>query len=365
MRATAVANPNIAFIKYWGNRDDRLRLAANSSLSMNLAGLETRTTVEFSLQTAVSSLQTAEGRRLQSSLQATDAAPGMARDEITVGGRRLEGEEAERVTEVLDRVREMASSPRWDSSSTAVPTLAVSGRWSAVVESTSNFPQGAGIASSAAGFAALAVAAAAAAGLSLTEAELSRLARRGSGSACRSVPGGFVEWEATGRDETSFARSIAPPEHWALTDLVAVVSREPKAVGSTGGHALAATSPLQGARIAGAPGRLAECKAALLERDFERFAAVVEQDSDLMHAVMMTSVPALQYRLPEALAMMRAIRRWRAEGLAVCYTVDAGPNVHVICAPGAAGEARRELEKLDGVMEILEAGVGGPARVVG
>ncbi|MBI4772005.1 MAG: diphosphomevalonate decarboxylase, partial [Chloroflexi bacterium] len=244
-------------MKYWGNLDDPLRLAANSSLSMNLAGLETRTTVEFTGK---------EGP-----------------DEIVVNGTPLEGSQAERVSGVLNVVRDLAGlkDPR--------------GPGNALVTSASNFPQGAGIASSAAAFAALAVAAAAAAGLALSEAALSRLARRGSGSACRSVPGGFVAWQATGRDETSFARSIAPPEHWALTDLVAVVSREHKAVGSTGGHALAPTSPLQAARVADTPRRLAEVRAALLARDFERLAPAVEQDSDLMHAVMMTSTPPLHY----------------------------------------------------------------------
>lgn len=319
--AAALAHPNIALVKYWGNRDDELHLAANSSLSMNLAGLETRTTVEFTGEAGA--------------------------DEIVVNGTPMLGKQAERVSGILDLVREMADLHNW-----------------AKVESSSNFPQGAGIASSAAAFAALAVAASHAAGLSLSEAELSRLARRGSGSACRSIPGGFVEWTATDRDETSVARSIAPPEHWALTDLVAVVSREHKAVGSTGGHALAPSSPLQAARVADTPRRFHLVKEALLARDFAALAHVVEQDSDMMHGVMMTSAPPLHYWLPPTLAVMEAVRRWRAEGLAVCYTIDAGPNVHVLCAPGAAEEARGRLEAVPGVLEILEAGAGGPAELI-
>lgn len=115
----------------------------------------------------------------------------------------------------------------------------------AEVHSENNFPAGAGIASSASAFAALALAASAAAGLELSERDLSRLARRGSGSACRSIPGGFVEWQAGTGDEDSFAFSIAPPEHWPLADCIAIVDHEHKATGSTEGHALAATSPLQ------------------------------------------------------------------------------------------------------------------------
>jgi len=322
LRAKAIAHPNIALIKYWGNQDDGLRLASNSSLSMNLAGLETRTSVQF--------VEGAEG------------------DELTLDEVRREGETLQRVSAVLDLVRERAGL-----------------RQRAIVQSVSNFPQGVGIASSASGFAALALAACAAAGLNPSESELSRLARRGSGSACRSVPGGFVVWEAASQDEASTAHSIAPPEHWALIDLIAVVSREHKTVGSTTGHRLAPTSPLQAARVADAPRRLAECKAALLARDFESLAAVVEQDSDLLHAVMMTSMPSLHYWRPATVEVMRAVRGWRAAGLSVCYTVDAGPNVHILCAPGAASEAHSELRKLAGVLEVLEALPGGPARLIG
>ena len=120
------------------------------------------------------------------------------------------------------------------------------------VESRNNFPTGTGIASSASAFAALTLAAAAAAGLTLTEPELSALARQGSGSAARSIPGGFVEWAMgeDGKPDTSFAYTIAPPEHWDLRDVIAVVSQKQKSVGSTSGHALARSSPLQAARVA-------------------------------------------------------------------------------------------------------------------
>ncbi len=148
---------------------------------------------------------------------------------------------------------------------------------------------GAGIASSASAFAALALAASAAAGLKLSEKDLSRLARRGSGSACRSIPGGFVEWQAGQDDDTSYAVSIAPPEHWALVDCIAIVSQEHKPTGSAEGQALAHTSLLQAARLADAPRRLEICRRAILDRDFAAFAEVVELDSNLMHAVMMTS----------------------------------------------------------------------------
>lgn len=319
--ATAFANSNIALIKYWGNRDDALRLPVNGSISMNLDGLFTRTTVSFQ--------------------------PSLALDELVINGHIVTGRGLERVSSFLDLVRAQAGTER-----------------KAKVLSENNFPAGAGIASSAAAFAALALASTAAAGLVLSEADLSRLARRGSGSACRSVPGGFVEWKVGAGDEDSYAISLAPPEHWELADCIALLSTRHKAVGSTEGHALASTSPFQAARVADSPRRLDLCRRAILERDFEALAAVVELDSDMMHAVMMTSNPPLLYWQPASLAVMAAVRQWRKEGLPVCYTLDAGPNVHIICLRKQAETVERRARELPGVQQVLVAGVGGPARLV-
>jgi diphosphomevalonate decarboxylase len=319
--ATAQAHPNIAFIKYWGNRDDALRLPANGSISMNLDGLYTRTTVSF-----------------QRSL---------GYDELIINGREVAGSALDRVTSLLDLVRQRAGL-----------TL------HAEVDSENNFFSGAGIASSASAFAALAMAASAAAGLKLNEAELSRLARRGSGSACRSIPGGFVEWAAGTGDEDSFATSLAPPEHWDLADCVAIVSEAHKPTGSTQGHALAGTSPLQAARVADAPRRLEICRRAVLDRDFQALAAIVELDSDMMHAVMMTSTPALHYWAAASLAVMAAVRQWRGDGMAVCSTVDAGANVHVVCSSAHKADAAARLRTIAGVKDVLVGGVGGGASLV-
>jgi diphosphomevalonate decarboxylase len=321
-KATALAHPNIAFIKYWGNRDEKLRLPANPSLSMNLAGLETVTTVEF--------------------------APELREDEVIIGSEAQSGTARDRVSAHLDHLRALAGLS-----------------WRAHVESRNNFPSGAGIASSASAFAALTLAGATAAELSLTEAELSALARLGSGSAARSIPGGFVEWPIGESQAESFAFSIAPPEHWALMDVIAVVSQKHKFIGSTGGHALAPTSPLQAARVASAPERLARCREAVRVRDFFKLAEVVEADSNLMHAVMMTSTPPLFYWEPITLAIMKAIRQWRADGLPVCYTVDAGANVHGLCLAEAAPEVERRLRANLDVTKIYNAPPGGPAQLIG
>jgi diphosphomevalonate decarboxylase len=319
--ATAQSSPNIAFIKYWGNRDAALRLPVNGSISMNLDGLFTRTSVSFQ--------------------------PSLGFDELIINGHEVMGKGLERVSAILNVVRQSAGLGS-----------------KAEVVSENNFPTGAGIASSAAAFAALALAASRAAGLEWSEPAISRLARLGSGSASRSVPAGFVEWKMGTGDLDSYAVSIAPPGHWDLADCVAVVSAGHKAIGSTEGHALAPSSPLQAARVADAPRRLDICRSAIRERDFVRLADVIEHDSDMMHAVMMTSRPALFYWQPATLAVMEAVRGWRRSGLPVAYTIDAGPNVHVICLGEAAGQVSELLKALPGVASVLMAKVGDAARLV-
>jgi len=319
--ATAFANANIAFIKYWGNCEPEARIPANGSISMNLGGLHTRTQVAFE--------------------------PRLTADQLVLDRSLIGGPALQRVIAFLDHIRRMAGSTLY-----------------ARVVSENNFPTGAGIASSASGFAALALAASRAAGLELDEYALSRLARRGSGSACRSVPGGFVEWQVDACDPDSGAVSIAPPEHWHLTDCVTLVSRGHKPVGSTEGHAIAYTSPLQAARVAGAPSRIERCKQAILEHDFDGLADVMELDSNLMHAVMMTSTPRLLYWQPATLAVMQAVTEWRQSGLPASYTIDAGPNVHVICPAEQAVEIAERLRQIPGVQAVLSAHPGGPARLI-
>ncbi|MBI5564986.1 MAG: diphosphomevalonate decarboxylase [Chloroflexi bacterium] len=327
-KATAQASPNIALIKYWGNRDQSLRLPSNPSLSMNMGGLTTTTTVEFD--------------------------PSLTADIVVLGSRTINGPGRERVVRLLDRVRDLCKTFEVSETSKVY----------ARVDSRNEFPAGAGLASSASGFAALAVAASAAAGLSLSEADLSRLARLGSGSACRSVPGGFVEWTLGTDDRSSYAHSIAPAEHWDLHDVVALIDLGHKAVGSTEGHALADTSPLQAARIASVPDRLAQARSAVLNRDFASLAEVVELDSLMMHAVMITSSPVLMYWQPATLAVMQAVIEWRREGLPACTTIDAGPNVHVLCPASASAEVARRLSRIAGVKRIVTAHAGGPARLL-
>jgi diphosphomevalonate decarboxylase len=319
--ATAQAHANIAFIKYWGNKDEQLRLPANPSLSMNLDGLTSKTSVAW-----------------RSDLK---------QDELILNGGTAPEPARDRVSKHLDALRQRLQLQEH-----------------AEVISSNNFPMGAGIASSASAFAALTVAATAAAGQSISERELTTLARLGSGSASRSIPTGFVEWHAATTHEGSYAETVFQSDYWDIVDIIAVVSHEHKAVVSREGHQSANTSDLQTARVAGAAKRLEVCKLAIRERDFHTFASVVEHDSNLMHAIMMTSQPPLFYWLPATLTIMQVIRQWRVEGLQVCYTLDAGPNVHCLCLKHDVDEVSQRLQKLSGIEGVLRASAGHGATIV-
>jgi len=319
--AKAAAHPNIAFIKYWGNQNHELRIPANGSLSMNLEGLETQTTVSFD----------------------TD----LERDQLIINGDVADERALDRVSSLLDRVRELAEI-----------------KTKAQIISENNFPTGTGIASSASAFAALTLASATALGLCLSEKELSQLARTGSGSASRSIPGGFVEWKAGTDHDTSYAETIAPPEHWGLVDFIVLISRQHKKTGSSDGHRIADTSPLQKIRVKDAKRRLDICRKALLEKDFFAFAEIVELDSNMMHSVMMTSDPPLYYWQPGTLEIMAAVGTWRSEGLPVCFTIDAGPNLHLICPVETSDTVKRKLGALVNVKSILTCTPGGPAHLL-
>jgi len=314
-KATAEASANIAFIKYWGNRDPRLNVPYNNSISMNLATTRTRTTVAF------------------------DAA--YTEDTLVIGGRPMGGATLERVSRHLDRVRALAG--------TAMRARVVS---------ESNFPMDAGIASSAAGFAALTLAAVEALGLKLGERELSRLARLGSGSAARSIPTGYAELKTDGTDAGSFAYTLYPPEHWDLRDIIVVVSREPKPLPSRQGHAAAETSPYFSARLSELPERLKAVRHALRTRDIQALGEAIEADAISLHVVAMTSRPPIFYWKPATVRLIHAVQEWRTAGIPVYFTLDAGPTVHLICEAECQEAVLQHLEEIGEVEEVLISGPG-------
>jgi len=319
--ATAIAHPNIAFIKYWGNRDKSLRLPDNGSISMNLEELTTQTQVTFD--------------------------PNLPGDIFDLNGHRQAGQSAQRVVSHLNLLRGLRG----------IGTKAY-------VKSENNFPEGAGIASSASAFAALTVAGIRALGIELPERDLSRLARRGSGSASRSIPNGFVEWYRGASDIDSYAVSIARPDFWELSDLVVIVDEKHKLTGSSEGHELAKTSALQSARVLDADKRIERCREAIQTRDFALLAETIEMDCNLMHAVMMTSNPPIFYWNPYTIEIITAVHAWRKSGIPVAYTIDAGPNVHLICDSEVETLLSDKISNFKWVKQLLIAHPGGPARLL-
>jgi diphosphomevalonate decarboxylase len=324
-KATARAGSNIAFIKYWGVANPRLNLPLNNSISMTLGSLHSTTTVEW------------------------DTAGRLTADQIAIDGERAEGKKAERVTQHLDLIRHLAGDRRFR----------------ARVASRNNFPMASGIASSASAFAALTMAACAALNLNFDRTKLSAIARRGSGSASRSLFSGYVEWERGNDDATSVARQIFPAEYWNLRDVVAIISTAEKAVSSQSGHTLAMSSPFNAGRIDSLYSALQEVRTALTLRDLTRLGPVIEQDALAMHAVMMTSKPSLLYWQPGTLEVLQAVRRWREEdGFPVYFTIDAGPNVHLICEPAFERDLLKRLQTLSGVRSVVTSGPGDGAEVI-
>ncbi|MCY3711151.1 MAG: diphosphomevalonate decarboxylase [Caldilineaceae bacterium] len=334
-KATCRAGSNIAFIKYWGvaGSGEDLNIPLNNSISMTLADAHTTTTVAW------------------------DDGANLPTDTVAIDGVQLQGAPAERIVAHLDRLRALAG---------------VSDR--ARVVSNNNFPMASGIASSASGFAALTVAGAAALGLRLDATRLSAVARQGSGSASRSLFGGFVEWERgwgggeeseeerggeSLLDSRSVARQLHSEDHWALRDVIAIVSAGAKRVSSSSGHRLAATSPLNAARTRRVGAWLDTVRQAIVERDIRLLGPVLELDALAMHGVMMTSTPSLLYWQPGTLEVLQAVRSWREdEGVPVYFTIDAGPNVHLICEAGSAAEVERRVGALPAVRRVLTSGPG-------
>ncbi|MXY94763.1 MAG: diphosphomevalonate decarboxylase [Caldilineaceae bacterium SB0664_bin_27] len=329
-KATCRAGSNIAFIKYWGvaAAGEDLNIPLNNSISMTLADAHTTTTVAW------------------------DDGACLPEDTVAIDGVQLQGAPAERIVAHLDRLRALAGVP-----------------YKARVVSNNNFPMASGIASSASGFAALTVAGAAALGLRLNATRLSSVARQGSGSASRSLFGGYVEWErGWGRGESessslldsrSVAHQMHDESHWALRDVIAIVSTGAKRVSSSSGHRLAATSPLNAARTRCVSDWLKKVRRAIAERDLSLLGPVLELDALAMHGVMMTSTPSLLYWQSGTLEVLQAVRSWREdEGVPVYFTIDAGPNVHLICEADSAAEVERRVGALPEVERVLTSGPG-------
>jgi len=317
MEAKVRARSNIALVKYWGKADPTLNTPAVGSISITLDALWTDTSIRFD-------------RALKADRLVLD---GVER-----------ADQLARVTRCLDLVRARAGTDL-----------------RALVISDNNFPTAAGLASSASGFAALVGAAAAALEQSWPARDLSILARRGSGSAARSIFGGFVEMHAghapDGSD--SFAEPLAAATDWPLHVLVAITALAEKAVGSGPGMTRSAeSSPYYSQWVATHPADMAIARSAIHDRDFARLADVAEASCLKMHAAAMSTVPPLLYWNGPTVDCLNRVRALRADGVPAFFTIDAGPQVKVVCLPEAAEQVRMALLEVPGVQKIISTGLG-------
>lgn len=313
-KTTIVASSDIALVKYWGKKDPVLRLPENGSVSIVLSGLDTTTTVEFQEH--------------------------LTEDGITIQGESDEGEIG-RVKKHLQRIRKIANISTY-----------------AKVVSLNNFPKATGLSSSGSGFAALTIAATKAAGLLLSEKELSILARQGSGTACRCVCGGFVEWQDGTTSESSYALSRFPSTHWDLCDVIAVVSEDKKIISSTEGHKSAQSSPFYKVRQQYIKNKISNTLTYIKQKDFKKLGELFEAEALEFHSILLTSVPPLIMWHSGTVDVMHTVQALRKTGVPVYFTLNTGFNIHVLTLPQYENRVKKALQSLTLVKKILTARVG-------
>jgi diphosphomevalonate decarboxylase len=289
------AGPSLALIKYWGKSLKGDNLPATPSLAVTLDNVRTET-----------------------------RAGAAEADSVKVNGT---AQDPERFAPFFDGLRQ------------ALGTTMRFRAWS-----SNNFPTAAGLASSSSGFAALAGACARAAGLDPPLSDLSRIARAGSASAARSVFGGFVVLPAGGRR----ARQVAGPEHWPdLRIVVAVIDTGPKPVSSRRGmEETRSGSPYYFSWIKESSQLLPEALRALRDKDIELLGETARRSYSLMHGAILGCRPPLLYWLPGTVAAIHACAGLRASGIGAWETIDAGPQVKVLCLAPDVAEVSSALESL-------------------
>lgn len=318
MKVTARASSDIALVKYWGKKDEVLRLPENGSVSMILDGLDTITTVEFDKK--------------------------YDRDYVYIEDFNNEAntKESKRVSNHLDLIRIKAD----------IKTFAK-------VMSKNTFPKGTGLSSSGSGLAALTFAATKAAGLELSQRELSILARQGSGTACRCACGGFVEWKDAETSEDSYSETIFDANHLDIRDIVVVVDEGMKKISSTEGHESARSSIFFEARQAKIKQKIVDVKNAISEKDFAKLGYLVEAECLEFHSILLTSKPPMVLWYPGTLEVMQEVEKMRQDGILAFYTINTGFNLHVLTLPEFENEVRQRIDKLSLVKKTILAKVGG------
>jgi len=312
MKGSAIAHPIQGLIKYHGLKDEALRIPFHDSISVATAPTASHTTVEFG---------------------------AFSEDTASVDGKELSGRELERVVSVVEEVRRRSGLEK---------------RFRMV--SKNNFRSNVGLGASASGFAALAVAACEAAGLKLSLEQISVIARRGAGSATRSVTGAFSRWKAGFDDDESYSYQVASED----LQMGIVIALIPAYKSTENAHKAVLTSPFFHSRLAFVHGALAEMENAIRRRDIGRIGVLAERDSLILHGITMTGVDEMMLWRPETVSVILEVRRMRSEGIPAHFSIDTGATVYVNTEPGRVDEVEQRIKALG--IETMRCGVGGSAR---
>lgn len=287
-KGRARANSNIALIKYWGKEDEKLAIPMNSSLSMTLDCFYTDTEVLFD--------------------------KNLKEDVFYLDGKVQSGNSLNRVSKFVDLFRRESG---------------ILDR--VIVKSYNHVPTAAGLASSASGFAALGAALNVASGLNFDKKTLSTYIRQGSGSATRCVYGGFVQWEKGHSNETSYAFKVDDGD-WDVGMIIVVVNDKEKKISSTlGMKSTVETSPFYSGWVKNAKTDIEDIKIAIKNRDIDEVGKITERNALMMHGTMLGARPPILYWQKETMEAMEIVRGLRDMGVSCYFTMDAGPNVKILC----------------------------------
>ncbi|MBT3405940.1 diphosphomevalonate decarboxylase [Candidatus Woesearchaeota archaeon] len=319
MKSSAIANSNIALVKYWGKQDKELILPYNNSISLTISDLHTHTTVEFNEE--------------------------LKEDQITLNDSQIDETSRKQIIKFLDIIRKDSD-------------------LKAKIVSKNNFPTASGLASSASGYAALTLAATKALNLNLTKEELSKLARRGSGSACRSIYGGLSEWQKGTNNDDSFAKQIEKKDYWPdLRMLICTTTTEEKKTKSRAGMAqTVATSPMYKSWLDTIENDLTNVRTAIKNKDFTLLGKTAESNCLKMHATMITTEPPIIYWNPTTIKIMKQVELLREQGIECYYTMDAGPQVKILCLKNNQETILEKIKQIDGVINTITTKPGEPAK---
>ncbi|NLW53219.1 MAG: diphosphomevalonate decarboxylase [Tissierellia bacterium] len=308
------AHANIALIKYWGKKDEKLFLPFNSSLSLTLDAFYTITDVKV-----------IDGKS----------------DVFYLDGKIQDEEETSKISKFIDRFRKLSNKD-----------------FCVRIDSKNHFPTAAGLASSASGFAALAGALNEIYETRLDKKHLSIMARKGSGSATRSLFGGFVEWKKGHDDLSSFAEKF-DDANWDIGMIIVILNDKKKKVLSRAGmKQTVETCPFYPAWVEDAKKDLEDIKVAIKEQDLDKVGEIAEYSAMKMHATMMATRPSIIYMQPKSLEVINMVKELRHQGLSCYVTMDAGPNVKIITSSRFKDEIIDKLKNIIDKDKIIYSKVG-------